>query len=602
MSAVDWIIVAGYGVISLLIGLYYARRAGKDTESFFLSGRGLPWWIIGTSMVATTFAADTPLAVTEMVRGHGIWKNWLWWCFAFSHVLAVVFFSRLWRRARVLTDNELLEIRYTGKRAAFLRGFKATYFATIYNFIVMAWVINAMGTVVAAILPIPVWLAITICSVLALFYAVLSGFWGVVYTDLLQFAVSLGGAVVLAVFAVDKIGGIDALTTAVRASERLPELIGSPSLAAAMALGPATPLSWGGMLAMPVAHESLAVMSDTLSFFPDINGPGFFPFMIFLTVFWWSSHNADGGGYIIQRMSAARDERHSRLATLWFCIAHYALRVWPWILVALVSLVMYPTLSSHKEAYPSVMMSVLPDGLKGLMVASFLGAFMSTIDTHLNWGASYIVNDIYRRFMKRKASEKHYVMVSRLTSIAVMIVAAVCALFVKSISSAWILVWSMGAGIGLVLILRWFWWRINAYSEIAALSASLLAAIPLSFLNLEGHIRILLVVPFAMAVWIPVTLFTKPEPKAHLLAFYHRVRPRGWWAPILGMIPDDDPSGSGETFLWYVGEWIAGIALIYGLMFGLGKLLLGEPLNGLISLLFAAAGGSFLAFRWRRKK
>ena len=381
---IDWAIILTYLLFSIGVGVYFSARAGSSTEEYFLSGRTLPWWIVGTSMVATTFAADTPLAITEFVRGPGIWQNWFWWNMLLGGLLGVFLFSRLWRRAEVLTDNELLELRYSGKPAAFLRIFKAGYFAILYNFIVMGWVINAMAAVVSVVLNMDRWTAVWICVVIALIYAILSGFWGVVITDLVQFCIAMFGSIALAIIAVDHVGGMEILISKINA-------LGATSDA---------------------AHDT------TLNFIPPIPDTGittigfwespFSKFLVFITIMWWSHHGTDGGGYIIQRMSSAKNERHALIATLWYNLAHYALRVWPWVVVAMVSIVMFPQIPNVfqdlgvKVGYPLVMNQLLGPGLKGILIVSFLAAFMSTIDTHLNWGASYLINDIYKRFIKKE--------------------------------------------------------------------------------------------------------------------------------------------------------------------------------------------------------
>jgi SSS family solute:Na+ symporter len=378
----DWLVVAAYAVLSLALGLALRRRASTSAEQYFLSGRSLPWWVLGTSMVATTFAADTPLAVTGFIRHDGIWFNWFGWHYVMSQMLAVFLFSRFWRRARVLTDNELIELRYSGKPAAVLRAFKAGYFALLYNFIVMGWVLRGMATVAEIVLGVDPEKAVLVGAGLALSYALLAGFWGVVITDVIQFALAMAGSIAVAAAAVHRLGGMSVLR------ERLT----------------ASPL----------------FTSETLAFIP---GGGlnldsdFFKFLVFVGLMWWASHNADGGGYLIQRMAAARDERHARGATLWFVVANNALRYWPWIVTALASLVLFPTMPAGKTeeaAYPLVMVTVLGPGLLGLLLVSFFAAFMSTIDTHLNWGASYLVHDIYRRFLRRRAVEKEAVLAAKI--------------------------------------------------------------------------------------------------------------------------------------------------------------------------------------------
>ena len=595
---IDWTIILIYIAFSLGVGIYFSKRAKSSTEEYFLSGRTLPWWIVGTSMVATTFAADTPLAITEFVRGPGIWQNWFWWNLLMGSLLGVFLFSRLWRRAEVLTDNELLEIRYSGKPAAFLRAFKAGYFAILYNFIVMGWVINAMASVMAVMLNMDKWTAVWICVIIALIYAILSGFWGVVITDLVQFCIAMFGSIALAIIAVNHVGGMETLL------EKLSGLLGSDAI-----------------------HE------NTLKFIPPVPDANvttsefwespFSKFMIFISVMWWSHHGTDGGGYIIQRMSSAKNERHALLATLWFNLAHYALRVWPWIIVAVVSIVMFPMIPESyselgvKAGYPLVMNTLLGPGMKGILIVSFLAAFMSTIDTHLNWGSSYMINDIYKRFFKPSESEEHYVFVGKIFTIILMVLAAFTALKMQSISKAWEFIFSMGAGIGLVLILRWFWWRINAWSEITALATSisvtislevlawsqtiaagdtyeLFAASPILFgISLQVHHKLMIIVPLAIIAWLTATFLTNPEPVDKLKEFYNRVQPGGWWEPITaGYTHTLQPVSDG-----FFMQWIAGILMIYGFTFGIGNLIFQN--YSLSVILFGCAGiGSYLV--WNR--
>ncbi len=562
MAFLDWFIIGAYVASSIVIGVLFSRRAGRSLNDYFLSGRSLPWWLIGSSMVATTFAADTPLAITEYVRTDGIWRNWFWWAIAMSHVLATVAFSRLWRRAGVLTDNELIELRYSGKPAAFLRGFKAAYFSTLYNFIVMAWVTAAMSTVLSCFLEIDIKIAVLVCIAVALLYSLLGGFWGVVVTDLIQFSVAMVGSVIFAVVAADHVGGMERLL------EKVSELGGESVLAF-----------------VPSANSGAEV---------------WYTFFVFIGIMWWSSHNADGGGYIIQRMMSAKDEKHALFGTLWFVLAHYVLRMWPWIVVALVSLVMFPKIGqqvvSHREAYPAVMAAILPSGLRGLFVAVFLAAYMSTVDTHLNWGSSYIVNDIYKRFIKRDASEKHYVAVSRITMLGLALTAGAVSLLIDSITGAWEFVWAMGAGVGAVLILRWFWWRINAWSEITALGTSLVLAVGMYVFEFFGdqplplYVKALVVVAGSLAVWIPVTLCTRPEPAGTIESFCRRVRPGGFWPVVV------ENSGLGKRVLL---AWIGGVGLVYGGMFTVGSLVLRRTgdLFWTIGLCVAGVVGMYLGLR-----
>jgi Na+/proline symporter len=541
LSTLDWGIIAGYCLFAVGVGIAFARRAGADTGSFFLSGRGLPWWLAGTSMVATSFASDTPLAVTGLVAKYGIAGNWLWWCFAFSSLMTVFFFSRLWRRARVVTDVELTELRYGGRPAAVLRGFKALYMAIPINCITMGWVILAMAKIFDAALGWPRVQSVILCVAIALVYSILSGLWGVVATDMLQFVLAMTGSVALAVVALDHVGGVDRLVAALNVP-------GGPG-------------------------------EGALDFFPGA-GPLALPlttFLVYIGVQWYSSFNADGGGIIIQRISAGRDERDSFLSTLWFCVAHYALRPWPWIVVALASLVVYPGLADPEMGYPKMMVDLLPSGWRGIMIASLLAAFMSTIDTHLNWGASYLVNDVYRRFLAPGRGERHYVLVSRLAILFMVLLAGGTSLLMESVSGAWMFLWSLGAGAGLVLILRWFWWRINAWSEIAAMVASLAATLLLTaFTSLEHGSRLIVVVVASLAVWLVVTFLTAPVDETTLRDFVRRVRPPGRWGPIAAGMERGAVAPVGPLLV----SWVIGVVAVFALTFGLGRAILGDPATG----------------------
>ncbi len=581
LHTLDWIVITGYVVLTLALGLAFRKRASSSTEEYFLSGRSLPWWVLGTSMVATTFAADTPLAVTGFIRNHGIWYNWFGWHYVLSQMLAVFLFSRFWRRAEVLTDNELIEKRYSGKPAAFLRGFKAGYFAILYNFIVLGWVLKGMGTVAEAVLGMDPRVAVIGGAALALSYALLAGFWGVVITDVIQFGLAMAGSIAVSVMAVRHVGGIAELK--VRLTES--PLFGENTLAF---------IPGGGM----------GLESD------------FFKFLVFVTLMWWASHNADGGGYLIQRMAAAKNERHARGATLWFVVANNALRYWPWILTGLVSLVLFPVMPEGKgeeAAYPLVMLEVLGPGLLGLLLVSFFAAFMSTIDTHLNWGASYLVNDIYRRFLRPEATEKESVFAAKICVFMMMVFAVMVAFWLTSIGRAWLFVWAMGAGIGPVLVLRWFWWRINAWSEIAALATSVTLAVGfevvaavqtgsdyalfatpvrLGDMALQTHHKALILVPVSIAVWLLATFMTRPVDDERLASFYRKVRPGGWWGPVAQANPDVECDG----FRWSrLGVWAAGSAGVYGFLFGLGKLVLGEPSAAAPLFVLAVFGGVVVA-------
>jgi Na+/proline symporter len=546
-------------VLSLGIGFFFAKRAGRSLADFVLSGRGLPWWLAGTSMVATTFAADTPLAVTGIVRTKGIAGNWFWWNLVMSSMLWAFFYARLWRRAGVLTDVEFIELRYSGRPAAFLRGLKACYSAILINCIVLGWVILAMTKIGRAVfglsrtaaisLPILGWevpadSAITVlCILLALTYSVLSGMWGVVVTDFIQFAVAMFGSIALAVIAVGHIGGIAAIR---------PMLLSS-------AAAPASVLRFAPQ---PEAGK-LALMT----------------FGVYLGVQWWAFRNADGGEYIGLRAMSCRTEKDARLAILWYSFAHYVLRPWPWILVAIVSIVVYPNLADPEMGYPRMMMDFLPVGLRGLMVASILAAFMSTVDTHLHWGASYLSNDIYKRFLRPQAGEKEYVLASRISMVVMAALAVWASSIMNSIEWAWKFLVAIGAGVGPVYLLRWYWWRINAWSEISAMVCSLTAALvifwftPLGGREYEG-VRLLIIVAVSTIAWLSVTFLSRPTHPDNLRNFCERVRVGG---PGWRSVEQAAGLSSGRRGMWDILGAVSGGVFIYTSLFALGKLLLGFP-------------------------
>lgn len=575
LSTLDWVIVAAYLILSLAIGIYFTKRASGSMSSYFVSGRSLPWWILGTSMVATTFAADTPLAVTGWIRTEGIWKNWFWWNYLFSHVFIVLVFARLWRRAEVITDNELIEIRYGGKPAAFLRGFKALYFSTLFNFIVMGWVISAMAKVFKVFFGVDTTIAIVICISIAFFYTMMSGLWGVALTDFLQYFIALIGTIILAWI-----------------------VIGSPEIG-----------GFSGFI------DKLGNIDEKhISFFMTPSGgdpvsagfwdSSFFAFLVYVSIIWWSSHNADGGGYFIQRINSAKNERHAVLGTAWFAVNHYIIRLWPWILVALATLIIYPRVQDYggdnEAMYIVVIRDFLGPGLKGLLFVTFLAAFMSTLSTQLNWGASYLMNDIYRRFIKTDASESHYILIARLCTLMLAVLAGYFAFYITNIGKAWIFLWAMSAGVGLVLILRWFWWRINAWSEISALAASLLTILILFIYTKSQGVSLelkhqIIVIPVSIITWIVVTFLTKPESNDTLGKFYKRVRPWGWWEPVSKVHPDI----VRPQFVPVIYNWLLGVSFIFFGMIGVGKVLLGNYYFGTICLVISIISGVLVYRRMR---
>jgi SSS family solute:Na+ symporter len=574
LTWLDWFWIALYFALNAAVGFYYRARAGKSVDEYFLSGRSVPWWLAGTSMVATTFAADTPLAVTGMVARGGIAGNWLWWSFVAGGMLTVFFYARFWRRSGVMTDIEFAELRYSGKPAAFLRGFRALYLGIPVNCIVLGWVNLAMVKILMLALGVTrigaLAIVLGLIAITSMISA-LSGLWGVLVTDVLQFVVKMTMVIVLAVAAVHAVGGMDALK---------------------MKLG-----------AIDQARGAHA--GSVLNFIPDLTSPWMpmMTFFVYISLNWWASWypgaEPGGGGYIAQRMFSAKDEKNSLLATLWFNIANYALRPWPWILVALVSLVVFPGLKDPESGYVRVMIAYLPPSLRGVMLAAFAAAYMSTIATQLNWGASYIVNDFYRRFVQKNADDRHYVWVSRWATVLLTLLSAVVTFYLGSISGAWKMLLATGAGTGSVLLLRWYWWRINAWSEISAMIAAAVTSLALQMawgLDTDKPIDfawiMILTVSITTVVWIAVTFLTRPETKETLVNFYRRVRPgRAGWRPVSQMAPEVVSAGGG----WFDAlDWICGCALIYGALFGVGKLLLGEIGLGFGLLGMGAAAGAVI--------
>jgi len=565
LTIIDWLVIGAYFALNVGIGFYYKARASSSVSEFFLSGRNVPWWLAGTSMVATTFAADTPLVVTGLVAKNGIAGNWIWWSFLMSGMLTVFFYARLWRRAGVMTDIEFAEIRYSGKPAAFLRGFRSVYLGVIVNCIILGWVNLAMVKILGLIFGIDKNHALLIVlGLIALtsFISTLAGLWGVLVTDMVQFVIKMGMVIVLAVFAVNAVGGIDVMKEKLISSGR----------GEALNLVPALNSVWMPMIT----------------------------FLVYVSVNWWATWypgaEPGGGGYVAQRMFSAKDERHSMLATLWFNIAHYAIRPWPWILTALASLILFPGLKDPETGYIRVLIDYLPASLRGLMIAAFAAAYMSTIATQLNWGASYLINDFWRRFVKRDGSEQYYVRASQVATVLLTLVSAEITRHMDSIGGAWKVLIVTGAGTGGVLLLRWYWWRINAWSEVAAMICAAVVSISLQVVfgfdtdqPKQFALVMLTTVAITTIVWLAVTYLTSPEPNDTLVAFYRRTHPsRTGWAPIAALAPEVKVASDGLNNLL---DWVAGCALVYGVLFGVGKLLLGDVTTGLILLAISAISG-----------
>lgn len=549
-----------------MVGLYFARRAGSGMDEFFLSGRKLPWWLLGTSMVATTFSTDTPNLVTDIVRTGGVSGNWVWWAFLITGMCTVFFYAKLWRRSGALTDMAFYELRYSGKPAAFLRGFRSIYLGFFFNVMIMATVTMAAIKISGVLLGIDKYSTVIVCATVTAIYSASSGLWGVVVTDLLLFIIAMVGSVAAAVFALQQpeVGGLTGLIT-------------NPALA------------------------------GKLNFLPDFGDWKTLAgvFIVPIAVQWWSTWypgaEPGGGGYVAQRMLAARNEKESILSTLWFNLAHYALRPWPWIIVALCSVLVYPSLEAIQAAFPNLdpsilghdlaypaMLVFLPHGLLGLAAASLAAAYMSTISTHLNWGSSYIVDDFYRRFITSEASQKHYVLVARISTVLLIIVASVVSLWLENALQAFRILLQIGAGTGLIFLLRWFWWRVNAWAEIAAMLISFTVAIYFEFIHtaiglpeFDPSLRLVMGVAITTVGWISVMLLTKPASRETLQAFYDRITPigRGWEKVV-----ETRPGRKGESVTAAFLAWFLGCAVVYSALFGTGFFLYGRIVPAVICL------------------
>jgi SSS family solute:Na+ symporter len=597
LSPGDWIYIIGFFLISLVIGIVVMKRAGTNSVEYFASGKNMPWWLLGTSMVATTFSTDTPNLVADIVRNNGVAGNWVWWAFLVTGMVTVFIYAKLWKRSNVLTDIEFYELRYSGKTAAFLRGFRALYLGIFFNVMVMATVSLAAIKIGGVLLGISPGVTIVAAGSIVVIYSILGGLRGVLFTDLFQFIVAMFGAVVVAVVAVGlpKVGGL-------------------------------------------VNLLSNKAVKGKLSILPDFSNTDLLMavFIIPLAVQWWAAWypgaEPGGGGYIAQRMFAAKDEKNSIGATLMFNVMHYALRPWPWIIVALASLVVFPDLLSLHKAFPQIpldklghdlaypaMISFLPHGLLGLVVASLIAAYMSTISTHLNWGSSYVVNDFYKRFIRKEASEKELVMAGRISTLCLMIISGLFALLLQSAFQAFKILLQIGAGTGLLFLLRWFWWRINAFSEITAMVVSFLAAVyfelihtRLGFTPFKDWQKFVIGVAITTASWIIVTIFTKPTRKETLLRFYRLIKPGGpGWEKFIGSLPKDregikDITAGDKKHKWDVPKGLIsvflGCAAVYSALFSIGFWIYSNYTAAVITTVTAVISSAGLINNWKRLK
>ncbi|RIW18586.1 Na+:solute symporter [Algoriphagus lacus] len=586
VTILDWGIIAAFFIISLWIGLFSAKEAGTSAKEFFLSGRNMPWWLLGVSMVATTFSADTPNLVTDMVRKNGVAGNWAWWAFLLTGMLTVFVYAKLWRRSEATTDLEFYEMRYSGKGAAFLRAFRAIYLGVFFNVVIMATVSLAaikIGGVMLGLSPVQ---TLLIASIVTVIYSSLGGLKGVLLTDFFQFFIAMIGSFGAAYYVLD-----------------LPEI---------------------GSLSNLLAHEEVA---SKLNFMPDFSDPNvYIPiFILPIAIQWWATWypgaEPGGGGYIAQRMLSAKDEKNAIGATLFFNIAHYALRPWPWIIVALASLVVFPNISDLQTAFPHIpvdklgddlaypaMLSFLPTGMIGIVLASLIAAVMSTLSTHLNWGSSYVVNDFYLRFVKPEATDKQLVAVGRISTVVLMALSAVLALALSSALDAFNILLQIGAGTGLIFILRWFWWRINAYTEISAMAISFAVAIFFEVLNPkmgwidipadESYMKLVYSVSITTIGWLIVTFMTQPEKDEVLLSFYRKVTPASYgWKKLLDRYPaeKEEKGQLGKE----IGLMIVGTFMVYAALFSTGFFIYGNMVPGFIAAIIALVGGGIIIKSWK---
>jgi Na+/proline symporter len=571
LTTLDWVIIVVSLAAAFIPAIFLARRAGESTAEFFTSGRAAPWWLIGISMVATTFSTDTPNLVTDLVRQGGVAGNWVWWAFLLTGMATVMFYARMWRRSGVLTDLEFYEIRYSGRAASLVRGFRAVYLGLVFNVVIMATVNLAAVKIASILLGWEMERTLLWCAVLNVGFAVISGLWGVLVADLIQFGIAMTGAVAAAWFSLQR-----------------PEVGGLAGLFAKL---PA---------------ESYAFLPDTADWKTFVA-----VFLLPLTVQWWSvwypGAEPGGGSYIAQRMLASKSEKDALAGTLFFNVAHYGMRTWPWILVALSSILVFPTLDDLARAFPDVprnlighdiaypaMLTFLPVGWLGLMIAGLLAAYVSTIVTHLNWGTSYLVHDLYRRFLRPDATERHYVQVGRLVTAGLMLIAALVTRYLDTASTGFTLLLSIGAGTGLLYLLRWYWWRVNAAAEIAAMAASFVTAIGLHLAKgqgvaLDATTTLLVTVLVTTLAWLAAAFLGPQTDAAVLERFYRLVRPAGpGWAAVrartgLGASPDSLP----QAML----GWVLGIFFVYAALFGVGAALAGRSTLALTwAVIFVGSG------------
>ncbi len=576
LNAIDFVVIAAYFVLVISVGIYFSKRAGKSMEDFFLSGRRLPWWVAGTSIAAMGFAADTPFMVTELVRRNGISGNWFMWAFAMSNLCATFLFVRFWRRAKILTELEIIEERYEGKSAGFLRGFQSIFYGIAFSALNIGFIMLAMQSFVTVMLGWNEYLALGIMLGVTMIYALAAGLWGIVANEVVQFGIAFLGSIFMTVVAVTAIGGLGGIETKL-----------------AEAFGPETASSL--LSFVPVSAELEAAK-------PFVEQGGEFTwtlFFVYIFVIWWSSEKADGNGMFIQRIMATKNERHAFLAGVWFNVVYYGMLMWPWILIALISLADFPDLTDHKLAYPMMIEKYLPAGLRGIMFAAFLAAFMSSVDGLINWGSSYMVNDFYRRFINKTASQRHYIWVGRLAMLIVLAAGVGVWSITESIADAWKFMAELFSGLGAVWLIRWFWWRVNAWTEITAYCLSIVGCVAINLMELNGMQftewqRYVYICLFSVTGWLLVTFITKPVSDEKLKSFVKRVNPGGpGWQRITVMV-DQTKLPGGTPLSYNILSFVLGTFALFMFIFGVGSCLLTSTPKGVAMLTVSAVLGYFI--------
>ena len=560
LNLVDLSVILAYFLIVISVGIYYTKRAGKSMEDFFLSGRALPWWVAGTSIAAMGFASDTPFMVTELVRRNGIAGNWFLWCFAMSNLCATFLFVRFWRRAKILTELEIIEERYEGRSAGFLRGFQSVFYGIAFSSLNLGFIMLAMQSFITVLLGWNEYLSLAVLLGVTMAYALASGLWGIVANEVIQFGIAFFGSVFMAVVAVKAVGGLPGIET------RLTEVFGGAT-------------AHGLLSFVPVGPE---VVKPFVKSGEEFTWTLFF---VYIFVIWWSSEKADGNGMFIQRIMATKNEKHAFFAGAWFNLVYYGFLMWPWILVALISIADFPTLTDHKLAYPMMIEKYLPAGMRGIMFAAFLAAFMSSVDGLINWGSSYMINDFYKRFVKPNASQRHYVWVGRAAMLVVLAAGIGVWSITDSISAAWKFMAELFSGLGAVWLARWFWWRVNAWTEISAYILSVVGCVTINVLELYGivfreELRYVFICLFSVTGWVLVTFLTEPVSDEKLKKFVRRVNPGGpGWKRITEMV-DQAKLPAGPPLSYNVISFVLGALTLFSFVFGLGSLLLGSGLKG----------------------